>query len=93
MIKSRRSLIPVVIFSLVYGLLAFAFDTHFDDASDDDGVCQICLYGAHSNAALPAAGFAPISIFPVGLASNFHASTFIAPHVRLQDPRAPPFVV
>jgi hypothetical protein len=91
MTESRFTVIPVIILSLLFGAWLFAVHTHHDNqVVDNDDICQICLFGAHYKVSLPVAGFVPMGITTDELPAIFQFKTFIAPHTRLQNPRAPP---
>jgi hypothetical protein len=90
--RHRRTMIPMVVFLLLWGIWAYATHSHHDESLGSNTECQFCQFGTHSSAALPAIRSLPIPIVLETISDTFSEITFIALQIRAHDARAPPFV-
>ncbi|TVO77909.1 hypothetical protein [Sedimenticola selenatireducens] len=92
-VARRRTVIPVLIFLLLWGMAAFALHApHHDEGLGDDVACQICEFGALNSTSIIPVGFPAIPILSSAFSLVGHDLILILPHVRLLDARAPPFI-
>jgi hypothetical protein len=87
-------LIQVLVFSLLWGAMAFALHTHHDELEGSDSECQICLFGLLSGSSVPVTVNTLIPILTIATVCELIPQiVFITRQVRIQEARAPPMVI
>jgi hypothetical protein len=90
MTRPSRTPIPLLIALLLWGMWAYAVHHHEDLISGEKHECQLCLYGAHSCAPLPAGITASITVRPLLVPDCFPDFHFTSAPIHNQQARAPP---
>jgi len=92
MLRHRRTVVPLLILLLLWGIWAFSLHSHHEDAALSDTGCQLCQFGMHGNGILPATAN---SLFPVSrwsLVVGFAPALPDAAPLPARVARSPPFV-
>lgn len=92
MLRHRRSIVPTLVFLLLWGIWAFSLHIHHEDATLSHTECQLCQFGMHGNGILPESGVSLIPESRWSLTAGFSSYLPDAVPLPARVARSPPFV-